>query len=193
MQCPRCDGCGQIADSESGEPWKHWADLPPGSDAAVRLGIVKPIVCPTCRGKKVLVDEKPSEPAAQPAAPKTSEAHRMRADLAESVDALTRALHAERADPVLGEGHVAAIALAVDIATALLSRARVVCGLPPLPEHRLEGNAGLALQSGATDETTNEEPESGSDETRFGIHGRADASIEHAAADPERTDNDGKV
>lgn len=48
--CPRCEGCGFIADTEKGEPWKHWMNLPPGSDLSVRLGLVKPILCPECGG-----------------------------------------------------------------------------------------------------------------------------------------------
>lgn len=49
--CTRCDGCGCIADSKDGEPWTAWENLPPGSDAAVRLGLVRPIPCPACGGK----------------------------------------------------------------------------------------------------------------------------------------------
>lgn len=48
--CPRCEGCGQIADSEAGEPWLAWENLPTGSNVAVRLGLVKPIRCPACQG-----------------------------------------------------------------------------------------------------------------------------------------------
>lgn len=49
--CPTCLGCGQIADDEIGEPWLMWSTLPPGSDLAVRMGVVKPIPCPACGGK----------------------------------------------------------------------------------------------------------------------------------------------
>lgn len=49
-KCQRCDGCGRIADSDDGEPWTVWANLPPGSDLAVRMGIVNPIDCPACGG-----------------------------------------------------------------------------------------------------------------------------------------------
>jgi hypothetical protein len=52
-KCRKCDGCGQIASSEDGEPWTVWQNLPPGSDAAVRLGLVKPIPCPGCGGTGV--------------------------------------------------------------------------------------------------------------------------------------------
>lgn len=48
VPCGRCEGCGQIADSEDGEPWTTWAELPPGADLAVRMGLVKPIPCPVC-------------------------------------------------------------------------------------------------------------------------------------------------
>ncbi len=49
-KCGRCDGCGRIANSDDGEPWKYWADLPPGADLAVRMGLVQPIPCPDCKG-----------------------------------------------------------------------------------------------------------------------------------------------
>lgn len=48
--CSRCAGCGQIADTEEGEPWAYWADLPAQSAAAVLMGVVKPIPCPQCDG-----------------------------------------------------------------------------------------------------------------------------------------------
>jgi hypothetical protein len=48
--CPRCDGCGKIANSDEGEPWSTWESLPPGSDIAVRMGLVKPVLCPDCGG-----------------------------------------------------------------------------------------------------------------------------------------------
>lgn len=50
-KCMRCDGCGQIANSDDGEPWTAWEALPPGSDLAVRLGLVYPIPCPACDGR----------------------------------------------------------------------------------------------------------------------------------------------
>ncbi len=49
-KCQRCEGCGKIANSEDGEPWTAWESLPSGSDAAVKMGIVKPIECPGCQG-----------------------------------------------------------------------------------------------------------------------------------------------
>ena len=54
-QCPRCDGCGKVADTDEQEPWTAWETLPPGSDLAVKMGIVKPIPCPSCEGKGVAV------------------------------------------------------------------------------------------------------------------------------------------
>lgn len=48
--CPKCQGDKQIANSDDGEPWSAWANLPPGSDLAVRAGLVRPITCPECRG-----------------------------------------------------------------------------------------------------------------------------------------------
>ncbi len=37
--------------TEEAEPWTAWAELPPGSDIAVRMGLVKPKPCPVCLGK----------------------------------------------------------------------------------------------------------------------------------------------
>ena len=48
--CDRCDGCGQIADSDEGEAWWTWATLPVPSNMAVTMGVVKPIPCPDCDG-----------------------------------------------------------------------------------------------------------------------------------------------
>ena len=47
-QCPKCGGCGQVADTEDEESWSVWAALPPGIDAAVTMGLVKPKPCPKC-------------------------------------------------------------------------------------------------------------------------------------------------
>lgn len=52
-QCERCRGCGRIADSDAGEPWSAWLELPLQSAVAVVAGIVKPIPCPVCRGSGV--------------------------------------------------------------------------------------------------------------------------------------------
>jgi len=49
-ECSRCSGCGEIANDDDGTPWKYWAELPPGSDLAVKAGIVSPIECPECHG-----------------------------------------------------------------------------------------------------------------------------------------------
>lgn len=49
-KCLRCDGCGQIADSDEGEPWSMWMALPVASAFAVLTGMVKPIQCPKCGG-----------------------------------------------------------------------------------------------------------------------------------------------
>jgi hypothetical protein len=48
--CPRCRGCGQIANDDDGTPWSFWLQLPLGSSLAVLAGIVKPIACPACDG-----------------------------------------------------------------------------------------------------------------------------------------------
>lgn len=49
-RCTRCDGCGKIANTDDGEPWSVWLDLPVGSAAAILLGIVRPLTCPACGG-----------------------------------------------------------------------------------------------------------------------------------------------
>lgn len=67
-RCPRCQGCGKIANDDDGSPWTAWENLPPGSAAAVKMGIVKPIQCPECGGVGVesprfIADPVPSPPA----------------------------------------------------------------------------------------------------------------------------------
>lgn len=48
--CPKCLGWKRVADSEDGESWKFWAELPAPSNLAVVAGLVKPIECPACHG-----------------------------------------------------------------------------------------------------------------------------------------------
>jgi hypothetical protein len=48
--CKTCAGCGYVANDDERSPWTHWANLPPGADLAVRLGIVKRGPCPDCNG-----------------------------------------------------------------------------------------------------------------------------------------------
>ena len=57
--CPRCDGCGKLADTEQKEPWTQWTSMPLHSSMAVLSGIVKPIPCPDCGGSGKL---RPSNP-----------------------------------------------------------------------------------------------------------------------------------
>lgn len=49
-KCPRCEGCGQIANDDDGTPWTYWQELPPGSDLAIQMDLIKPITCPDCLG-----------------------------------------------------------------------------------------------------------------------------------------------
>jgi hypothetical protein len=49
-KCPKCDGCGRIANDDEGTPWTFWENLPVKSAAAVFLGLVQPIPCPGCDG-----------------------------------------------------------------------------------------------------------------------------------------------
>ena len=46
--CSKCDGCGQVANTDAQEPWKSWLELPLQSSAAVLMGLVKPMPCPAC-------------------------------------------------------------------------------------------------------------------------------------------------
>jgi len=48
--CQKCWGWKRIDNGRDGISWKHWAELPPESDIAVRIGLVKPIECPRCHG-----------------------------------------------------------------------------------------------------------------------------------------------
>lgn len=51
--CLACDGCGKVANSEDREPWTAWTSLPPQSQLAITLGLVRPIVCDRCDGTGV--------------------------------------------------------------------------------------------------------------------------------------------
>lgn len=46
--CTTCEGEGRVANTPDREPWSAWENLPPGSDLAVRFGLVQPIPCPAC-------------------------------------------------------------------------------------------------------------------------------------------------
>lgn len=48
--CPRCAGCGQLANDAEQTPWKYWLEIPVGSAAAIITGIVQPFPCPDCKG-----------------------------------------------------------------------------------------------------------------------------------------------
>lgn len=48
--CPKCEGCGKVANDEEGTPWTFWASLRPGEGLAVQIGAVVPIICPECKG-----------------------------------------------------------------------------------------------------------------------------------------------
>ncbi len=56
-KCTKCNGEGRVADSDDQEPWSDWENLPPGSDLAVQMGLVKPIPCPECGGSMAEVRE----------------------------------------------------------------------------------------------------------------------------------------
>ena len=48
-KCRLCEGWKRV-NSEEELSWKYWAQLPPGSDLAVQLGLVRPVECPRCKG-----------------------------------------------------------------------------------------------------------------------------------------------
>ena len=50
VPCQRCDGCGQLANSDEREPWSVWLALPLQSAVAVTMGLVKPEPCDECGG-----------------------------------------------------------------------------------------------------------------------------------------------
>lgn len=49
-ECPKCAGCGRVGNTDDQEPWSQWESLPPGSDLAVKMGLVRPMTCPGCAG-----------------------------------------------------------------------------------------------------------------------------------------------
>jgi len=56
--CGRCDGCGRVGSDDEHAPWTFWESLPPGSDLAVRMGLVVPLPCLDCggTGEAILAD-----------------------------------------------------------------------------------------------------------------------------------------
>lgn len=48
--CQHCLGWKQIANSDDGESWKYWAELPSPENFAVQVGVVFPTRCPRCQG-----------------------------------------------------------------------------------------------------------------------------------------------
>lgn len=59
IKCLKCDGCGKIANTDEGEPWIFWEELPNESKIAVNLGIVAPRVCPMCKGSGEESEDEP--------------------------------------------------------------------------------------------------------------------------------------
>lgn len=53
VKCGKCQGEGRVANSDDQEPWSVWANLRPGEDMAVRVGLVRPMACPRCKGRGV--------------------------------------------------------------------------------------------------------------------------------------------
>lgn len=52
-RCQRCLGWKQVANSDEGESWKYWAELPPPSNLMVQVGLVYPLTCPRCEGSGI--------------------------------------------------------------------------------------------------------------------------------------------
>ena len=55
--CGHCAGEGRAdnnSDRHEQAPWSFWASLPPGSDLAVQLGLVRPQDCVDCGGTGAL-------------------------------------------------------------------------------------------------------------------------------------------
>ena len=48
--CTLCLGWKRVDDGADGISWKFWAELPAPQAIAVKMGLVKPIVCPRCGG-----------------------------------------------------------------------------------------------------------------------------------------------
>lgn len=55
--CQRCLGWKQVDDGGH-QSWKYWANLPSPSDIAVRMGLVRPVQCPDCKGSGVELSAK---------------------------------------------------------------------------------------------------------------------------------------
>jgi Zn finger protein HypA/HybF involved in hydrogenase expression len=57
IPCPTCQGHGRVA-SHNGLSWKQWEGLPYSSDEMepVRSGRVQPVVCPTCKSEKFVIE-----------------------------------------------------------------------------------------------------------------------------------------
>jgi len=60
-KCHQCDGEGFTGSDDEHAPWSFWASLPPGSDFAVRLGLVTKVPCSACT---VITPESPTTPEA---------------------------------------------------------------------------------------------------------------------------------
>lgn len=52
-KCMQCDGEGYTGSDDERAPWSFWESLPPGSDIAVRMGLVTKITCEACAGSGV--------------------------------------------------------------------------------------------------------------------------------------------
>lgn len=51
--CHQCEGWKRIANDEDQSSWRAWAELPDQASLAVKMGLVKPILCPHCKGTGV--------------------------------------------------------------------------------------------------------------------------------------------
>lgn len=59
--CIQCLGWKRVDNGEHAQSWKYWAGLPEQSKFAIRTGLVKPVVCPHCKGIGVEPPIKPCD------------------------------------------------------------------------------------------------------------------------------------
>jgi DnaJ-class molecular chaperone len=50
IECPKCEGCGKVANDKDQLPWSCWEELPECSKVAIKMGLVAPVTCPECNG-----------------------------------------------------------------------------------------------------------------------------------------------
>lgn len=105
--CPRCEGCGQLANSDDREPWSYWLALPLQSALAITMGLVKPEPCDECGGTGKAATQPPRAPDRDPileaaliaAGHTTLHGHRV-AQMQAAIDAVTPAIRQQVAEEI---------------------------------------------------------------------------------------------